>query len=58
MSIYQSSSSHPNLPFELEREIFQIAALAFPKSLPTILLVARRFRTWKVTFSDSYRLVD
>ncbi len=57
MSVFQSSSSHPILPLELEREIFQIAALAFPKSLPTILLVARRFHTWQV-HSQSYKFVD
>ncbi len=57
MSICQSPSNYPNLPFELEREIFEIAALAFPKYLPTILLVARRFRTLKV-HNQSNKLVS
>ncbi|KAJ7064307.1 hypothetical protein C8F01DRAFT_984147 [Mycena amicta] len=36
----------PILPAELEREISQLAALSYPRMLPTLLLVARRFTEW------------
>ncbi|KAF9526879.1 hypothetical protein CPB83DRAFT_837032 [Crepidotus variabilis] len=34
------------LPFELEREIFEIAASAYPKCVPIIIRLARRFQKW------------
>ncbi|KAF8965568.1 hypothetical protein BDZ97DRAFT_1918129 [Flammula alnicola] len=34
------------LPFELEREIFEIAASSFPQCIPTLVVVARRVRVW------------
>ncbi|KAJ7633578.1 hypothetical protein DFH06DRAFT_1222301 [Mycena polygramma] len=36
----------PLLPVELEREIFEWAALLHPRSIPTFLRVARRFQIW------------
>ncbi|KAJ7669914.1 hypothetical protein DFH06DRAFT_1179472 [Mycena polygramma] len=34
------------LPQELEREIFEIAALSYPSSIPRFMLVAWRVRSW------------
>ncbi|KAJ6550049.1 hypothetical protein B0H19DRAFT_1160293 [Mycena capillaripes] len=34
------------LPPELERLIFEIAALESPKSMPALILVARRVQIW------------
>ncbi len=48
LSIFIESCQAAIRILELEREIFQIAAMASPKSLPTILLVTCRFRTWKL----------
>ncbi|KAJ8454945.1 hypothetical protein ONZ45_g19108 [Pleurotus djamor] len=36
----------PQLPFELERDIFEWAALAFPSEAPKLCLVARRVQEW------------
>ncbi|KAJ7142963.1 hypothetical protein C8R44DRAFT_761485 [Mycena epipterygia] len=36
----------PVLPAELEREIFEIAALSNSRSIPRLLLVSRRVRIW------------
>jgi len=36
----------PVLPIELEREIFEIAARSYPQSIPKLMLVAWRVRTW------------
>ncbi|KAJ6553069.1 hypothetical protein B0H19DRAFT_1155575 [Mycena capillaripes] len=36
----------PVLPAELEREIFETAALMHPGTIPTLLRVARRVHTW------------
>ncbi|KAJ6469861.1 hypothetical protein C8R45DRAFT_426047 [Mycena sanguinolenta] len=36
----------PRVPPELERWIFEIAALACPKWIPTLMLVARRVKCW------------
>ncbi|KAJ7660174.1 hypothetical protein DFH06DRAFT_391574 [Mycena polygramma] len=38
------------LPSELEREIFEIAAVQNPKSIPTFLRVCRRVRAWLEPF--------
>ncbi|KAF7368085.1 hypothetical protein MSAN_00874600 [Mycena sanguinolenta] len=42
----ESTSSDPRLPPELERGIFEIAALAQPAWIPVLMLVARRVRIW------------
>ncbi|KAJ7129890.1 hypothetical protein C8R43DRAFT_1208680 [Mycena crocata] len=34
------------LPIELEREVFELAALLHPDSMPVLLLVAQRVRIW------------
>nr|GAT44810.1 predicted protein [Mycena chlorophos] len=39
-------ASAPLLPPELEHKIFKITALAHPKSVPNLLLVARRVHIW------------
>jgi hypothetical protein len=36
----------PLLPVELEREIFETAAGAYPKCVPRLILVAHRFYEW------------
>ncbi|KAJ6545395.1 hypothetical protein B0H19DRAFT_1167567 [Mycena capillaripes] len=36
----------PNLPPELERQIFEIAALLYPEYIPALILVAQRVKTW------------
>ncbi|KAJ6550003.1 hypothetical protein B0H19DRAFT_1378707 [Mycena capillaripes] len=36
----------PRLPFELERVIFEIAALSRPTTIPKLILVARRVKQW------------
>ncbi|KAJ6505114.1 hypothetical protein C8R45DRAFT_894504 [Mycena sanguinolenta] len=41
-----ASESDPRLPLELERRIFEIAALACPTRIPTVMLVARRVKFW------------
>ncbi|KAJ7707208.1 hypothetical protein B0H14DRAFT_3643677 [Mycena olivaceomarginata] len=40
------SDPERRLPAELERKIFELAAHARSKSIPTLLLVARRVKTW------------
>ncbi|KAK7051995.1 hypothetical protein R3P38DRAFT_2858019 [Favolaschia claudopus] len=48
----------PNLPFlppELEQEIFEIATLQHPDSIPNLLLVSRRVRQWVETIK--YRTI-
>ncbi|KAF7367202.1 hypothetical protein MSAN_00980500 [Mycena sanguinolenta] len=42
----ESTFSDPRLPPELERGIFEIAALARPAAIPVLMLVARRVRIW------------
>ncbi|KAJ7156214.1 hypothetical protein C8R46DRAFT_1355948 [Mycena filopes] len=39
-------SSVVNLPPELELEIFELCALYYPRSIPRLVLVARRFNVW------------
>lgn len=46
-----SDASHPLLPPELEREIFEVAAVLFPRRAPILVLVARRVRQWYVRLS-------
>ncbi|KAJ6505163.1 hypothetical protein C8R45DRAFT_545381 [Mycena sanguinolenta] len=41
-----ASESDPRLPPELERRICEIAAVACPIRIPTLMLVARRVRFW------------
>ncbi|KAJ7816012.1 hypothetical protein B0H13DRAFT_2293217 [Mycena leptocephala] len=36
----------PTLTIDLEREVFEISALSRPKSIPTLMLVAWRVKTW------------
>ncbi|KAJ7474575.1 hypothetical protein B0H11DRAFT_2034947 [Mycena galericulata] len=36
----------PFLPIDIEREILEFSALSHPKSIPTLLRVARRVKTW------------
>ncbi|KAJ7635748.1 hypothetical protein DFH06DRAFT_661564 [Mycena polygramma] len=40
------ADSEPMLPPELERQIFEIAGLAYPGMIPTFLCVARRIQVW------------
>ncbi|KAJ7923595.1 hypothetical protein B0H13DRAFT_1602381 [Mycena leptocephala] len=39
-------STEPVLPAELEREVFETAALIYPEIIPTLLRVARRVHIW------------
>ncbi|KAJ7150712.1 hypothetical protein C8R46DRAFT_1123963 [Mycena filopes] len=41
-----ASYGQPHLPVELEREVFETAALTNTSSIPTLLLVAQRVRVW------------
>ncbi|KAJ7499949.1 hypothetical protein FB451DRAFT_1207059 [Mycena latifolia] len=36
----------PRLPIDLEREIFELAAVSQPRSIPILILVARRIKAW------------
>ncbi|KAJ7924713.1 hypothetical protein B0H13DRAFT_1863745 [Mycena leptocephala] len=45
-----SSESGPALPAELERYIFEITAFLHPGSMPGLMRVARRVRTWSIPF--------
>ncbi|KAJ7027328.1 hypothetical protein C8F04DRAFT_1122599 [Mycena alexandri] len=36
----------PRLPLDLERTIFELAALSFPKAIPIFLLIAWRVKKW------------
>jgi uncharacterized integral membrane protein len=47
-----SNSLH--LPLELERIIFEIAALVYPKSIPSLILVARRVKHWYIIIKAWY----
>ncbi|KAJ7766721.1 hypothetical protein B0H16DRAFT_1882751 [Mycena metata] len=38
--------AEPALPLDLEREIFETAALLYPGTLPTLLRVSRRVLVW------------
>lgn len=38
--------AQPVFPMDLEREIFETAALLHPRGIPTLLLVARRVLVW------------
>ncbi|KAJ7614340.1 hypothetical protein FB45DRAFT_936672 [Roridomyces roridus] len=38
--------NEPRLPTDVEREVFETAALMFPSMIPTLLLVARRVLIW------------
>lgn len=40
------SDAIPFLPMELEREIFEIAAVQNPGGIPSLLLVAKRVLEW------------
>ncbi|KAJ7620075.1 hypothetical protein FB45DRAFT_929415 [Roridomyces roridus] len=42
-----SSPVEPRFPLDLEREIFETAAILRPKIIPCLLLVAQRVRAWK-----------
>ncbi|KAJ7220592.1 hypothetical protein GGX14DRAFT_514921 [Mycena pura] len=46
----------PVFPRDLEREIFETAALLYPKKIPTLLLVAHRVLVWIEPFI--YRVID
>ncbi|KAJ6587876.1 hypothetical protein B0H19DRAFT_1097325 [Mycena capillaripes] len=41
-----SSIDDPPLPPEIERYVFELTAFFYPKSVPTLLLVARRVKIW------------
>ncbi|KAF7317625.1 hypothetical protein MKEN_00849900 [Mycena kentingensis (nom. inval.)] len=41
-----SEGSDPHLPRELERAIFELAALRRPRSIPVLMLVAWRVKEW------------
>ncbi|KAJ7321089.1 hypothetical protein DFH08DRAFT_889920 [Mycena albidolilacea] len=38
--------SNPRVPADMEREIFEIAALARPTAIPILMLVAKRVKDW------------
>ncbi|KAJ7241571.1 hypothetical protein C8J57DRAFT_1526720 [Mycena rebaudengoi] len=40
------SNISPSLPFDLEREIFEMAANRYPETIPALLLVAQRVLQW------------
>lgn len=42
----KSMASDPFFPVELEREIFETAALLYPATIPSLLRVARRVLVW------------
>ncbi|KAF8175241.1 hypothetical protein K438DRAFT_1979810 [Mycena galopus ATCC 62051] len=42
----ETATSAPRLPPELERTIFEIAALGHPTTIPCLILVARRVKGW------------
>ncbi|KAF7368046.1 hypothetical protein MSAN_00870500 [Mycena sanguinolenta] len=42
----ESVSRDPRLPPELEHRIFEIAALTWPRWIPTLMLVAKRVKFW------------
>ncbi|KAJ6561292.1 hypothetical protein B0H10DRAFT_2117795 [Mycena sp. CBHHK59/15] len=44
------SVTFPKLPRELEREIFDVAAVFYPDIIPTLLRVAKRVREWTEPF--------
>ncbi|KIM45596.1 hypothetical protein M413DRAFT_24768 [Hebeloma cylindrosporum] len=46
MNVRPESPRTSELPSELEREIFEIAASSHPKWIPKLVLVARRVRIW------------
>ncbi|KAJ7346253.1 hypothetical protein DFH08DRAFT_212194 [Mycena albidolilacea] len=46
MATIDSFSNSLHLPLELERIIFKIAALVYPKSILSLILVARRVKHW------------
>ncbi|KAJ7156392.1 hypothetical protein C8R46DRAFT_430966 [Mycena filopes] len=39
-------NSQPRVPLDLEREIFELAALVHPTSIPSLILVAGRVQKW------------
>jgi hypothetical protein len=41
-----ASDADPFLPLDLEREIFELLAVAHPESIPLLLPVARRVKAW------------
>ncbi|KAJ7150120.1 hypothetical protein C8R43DRAFT_1236300 [Mycena crocata] len=41
-----ATEAYPGLPTELERAIFELAALLCPGCMPALLLVAQRVKTW------------
>ncbi|KAJ6596179.1 hypothetical protein DFH09DRAFT_826888, partial [Mycena vulgaris] len=45
------------VPTELEREIFECVALSHPRSIPKLLLVARRVKIWQVLEPLLYRVL-
>ncbi|KAJ7141775.1 hypothetical protein C8R43DRAFT_1017185 [Mycena crocata] len=51
-----SGNNDPKLPLELEREIFEFAAILHPKLIPVLLLAAERVRIW--TEPLLYRALD
>lgn len=38
--------SIPDLPYDLEREIFELTARIYPRTAPQLALVARRAQIW------------
>ncbi|KAJ7241542.1 hypothetical protein C8J57DRAFT_1526687 [Mycena rebaudengoi] len=42
------SDISPSLPFDLEREIFEMAANRYPETIPALLLVAQRVLQWQI----------
>ncbi|KAK7051958.1 hypothetical protein R3P38DRAFT_2603139 [Favolaschia claudopus] len=46
MPMLPSESEHPYLPPELEREIFETAAVQYPNTIPALFLVSHRVYDW------------
>lgn len=53
-----SASASPMLPLELEREIFEIYALSWPKLVPKLMLVAKCVQEWYGTIFGRRLLSD
>ncbi|KAJ7932338.1 hypothetical protein B0H13DRAFT_2307891 [Mycena leptocephala] len=45
-----TATTHPKLPLELEREIFEYVAVLYPGDIPTLLRVARHVKEWTEPF--------
>ncbi|KAJ7743691.1 hypothetical protein DFH07DRAFT_943151 [Mycena maculata] len=44
--LYSQVSMEPKLAVELERQIFELAASLYPRTMPVLILVGRRVKIW------------